>query len=130
MQIAKKRKGKVNVEFIATFSLGPKVPKTTPQAEEEERILRHYLMQMKIEEGQLKFPPITELPDGFDLFFQRRSLRRTYQYKLDDEQFTLTVCKDQAKEVNTDQTDVCNFDETEAKVFIYHTKTSLDKYVL
>lgn len=78
-------------------------------------------MKMKIEEGQLKFPPISELPDGFDLFFQRRSLRRTYQYEFEKEKFTLTVCKDQAKEVNPDQTDVCSFNETEAKVLLNHT---------
>ena len=78
-------------------------------------------MKMKIEEGQLKFPPISKLPDGFDLFFQRRSLRRTYQYEFEKEKFTLTVCKDQAKEVNPDQTDVCSFIETEAKVLVNHT---------
>ena len=73
-------------------------------------------MKTKIDQGQLKLPPNSELPDGFDLFYQRRSLRRTYQYEMDGEQFVLTVCKNQAKSVNTDQTDMCSFDETEAKV--------------
>ena len=50
--------------------LVPKSPQTTtPQAEEEHKILENYLMEMRIEDGQLKFPPISELPDGFDLFF-------------------------------------------------------------
>ena len=98
--------------------LGPNIPQT-PEAEEEDRILESYLMNMKIDEGQLKLPPNSELPDGFELFYRRRSLRRTYQYQsTDGEQFTLTVCKDQAKNVNTDHSDVGSFDETEVKVRI------------
>ena len=72
---------------------------------------------MKIEEGQLVLPPVSARPDGFDLFYQRRSLRRTYQYEIDGEQFSLTVCKDQANTVNTDETDVKSFDETPAMVY-------------
>ncbi|PFX17738.1 uncharacterized protein LOC111340449 [Stylophora pistillata] len=98
---------------IRTF---PKSPKTTTlQAEEERNILEKYLMEMSIEDGQLTFPPISKLPDGFDLFYQRRSLRKTYQYKYDGDMFTLTVCKDQSKEVNPDQTDAYSFNESEAK---------------
>jgi len=93
------------------FSLGPNVLKT-PEAEEESKILESYLMGMKIEEGQLVLPPVCERPDGFDLFYQRRSLRKTYQYEIDGEQFSLTVCKDQANNVDIDETDVKSFDET------------------
>ena len=99
--------------------LVPKFPQTTtPQAEEEHKILENYLMEMRIEDGQLKFPPISELPDGFDLFFQRRSLRKTYEYEDDGDMFTLTVCKDQSKEVNANQTDAYSFNESEAKVLL------------
>ncbi|XP_020632537.1 uncharacterized protein LOC110069365 [Orbicella faveolata] len=90
---------------------GPNVLKT-PEAEEESKILESYLMGMKIEEGQLVLPPVCERPDGFDLFYQRRSLRKTYQYEIDGEQFSLTVCKDQANNVDIDETDVKSFDET------------------
>ena len=75
-------------------------------------------MEMRIEDGQLKFPPISELPDGFDLFFQRRSIRKTYRYEDDGDMFTLTVCKDQSKEVNADQTDAYSFNESEGKVLL------------
>ena len=85
-------------------------------------------MNMKIDQGQLRLPPNSELPDGFDLFYQRRSLRRTYQYEMDGEQFALTVCKDQAKNVNTDQTDVCSFDETEAKVSLNQVTKLLNSF--
>ena len=99
--------------------LVPKLPQTTtPQAEEEHKILENYLMEMRIEDGQLKFPPISKLPDGFDLFFQRRSLRKRYEYEDDGDMFTLTVCKDQSKEVNANQTDAYSFNESEAKVLL------------
>ena len=71
---------------------------------------------MKIEEGQLVLPPVSTRPDGFDLFYQRRSLRKTYQYEMDGEQFSLTVCKDQAEIVDTEETVVKSFDETPAMV--------------
>ncbi|XP_066030707.1 uncharacterized protein [Pocillopora verrucosa] len=97
----------------------PNIPQT-PEAEEENRILENYLMNMKIDQGQLKLPPNSEIPDGFDLFYQRRSLRRTYQCRTtDEERFALTVCKDQAKDVNTDHSDVGSFDETEVKTDIH-----------
>lgn len=101
------------------FCLGPNIPQT-PEAEEEDRILESYLINMKIDQGQLKLPPNSELPDGFELFYHRRSLRKTYQCQTPDgEQFALTICKDQAKDVNTDHTDVWSFDETEVKVSLH-----------
>ena len=97
------------------FSLVPNGPKT-PEAKEEDKLLESYLMNMKIDQGQLRLPPNSELPDGFNLFYQRRSLRRTYRYEMDGEQFALTVYKDQAKGANTDLTDLCSFEETATKV--------------
>ena len=100
------------------LSLGPNVIKT-PEAEEEDKILESYLMGMKIEEGQLVLPPISACPDGFDLFYHRRSLRKTYQYEMDGERFSLTVCKDQANTVETNETDMKRLDETPAMVLFY-----------
>ncbi|XP_058964139.2 uncharacterized protein [Pocillopora verrucosa] len=97
---------------IRTF---PKFPQTKPQAEKERKLLENYLMKMRIDDGQLKFPPISELPDGFDLSFQRRCLRKTYRYEHDGDAFTLTVSKDQLNKVNADQTDAYSFNESEAK---------------
>ena len=100
------------------FCQDPNIP-PTPEAEEEDRILESYLINMKVDQGQLKLPPNSELPNGFELFYQRRSLRRTYHFPATDgEQFALTVCKDQATDVNTDQRDEGSFDETEVKVRI------------
>ena len=100
------------------FCQDPNIPQT-PEAEKEDRILESYLMNMKIDQGQLKLPPNSELPDGFELFYCRRSRRRTYQYeKTDEEQFALTVCKEQAKDINIDHNDVWSFDETEIRVRI------------
>ena len=82
-------------------------------------------MKMRIEDGQLKFPPISELPDGFDLFFQRRSLRKTYEYEDDGDVFALNVCKDQSKEMNADQTDAYSFNESEEKVLLIIQKQHL-----
>lgn len=97
----------------------PNIPQT-PEAEEEDRILESYLINMKIDQGQLKLPPNSELPDGFELFYHRRSLRKTYQCQTPDgEQFALTICKDQAKGVNTDHIDVWSFDKTEVKTDIH-----------
>ena len=91
----------------------------TPEAEEEDRILESYLMNMKIDQSKLKLSPTSELPDGFELFYCRRSRRRTYQYETtDEEQFALTVCKEQAKDINIDHNDVWSFDETEVRVRI------------
>lgn len=84
-------------------------------------ILESYLNKMKLDGSQLRLPPVTELPEGFDLFYQRRSLRRTYQYEMEGEKFTLTVCKEQAKHVDIDHTDdsVYGLDETEPKPDIH-----------
>ena len=38
--------------------------------------------------------------------------------KPDEEQFALTVCKEQAKDINIDHNDVWSFDETEVRVRI------------
>ena len=74
-------------------------------------------MGMKIEKDQLILPPASELQDGFDLFYQRRSLRKTYQYELEGEQFSLTVCKDQARNVDPCEPDSSNIDDIPAKVY-------------
>ena len=55
---------------------------------------------------------------GLTCFFQRRSLRKRYEYEDDGDMFTLTVCKDQSKEVNADQTDAYSFNESEGKVLL------------
>jgi len=117
------------------FFTGPMigvVPRT-PQAEEEDKILESYLMGMKIEEGQLTLPPVSERPDGFNLFYQRRSRRRIYDYEMhfkDDntensgagaggkEQFSLLVSKYQEKTGNAADTDASGFDEIATKVML------------
>ena len=73
-------------------------------------------MGMKIEGDQLVLPPNSEQPDGFELSYQRCSLRRTYQYEMEEEQFSLTVCKDQRINVDTGETDARNVDESPAMV--------------
>ena len=93
------------------------VPKT-PQDEEEDKILEAYLTGMRIEGDQLRLPPASELQDGFDLFYKRRSLRKTYQYQMSDgEQFSLTVCKDQATNVCPYEPDASSIDDIPSKVF-------------
>ena len=62
---------------------------------------------------------------GLTCFFKRRSLRKTYQYEDDGDVFTLTVCKDQSKEVNADQTDATSFNESEGKVLLIIQKQHL-----
>ena len=89
---------------------------TTPQAEEEDKILESYLMGMKIEEGQLMLPPVSERPDGFDLFYQRRSRRRIYEYEMADEKFTLLISKYQEKTVDAAETEASGFDEIDTEV--------------
>ena len=84
-----------------------------PQAEEEDKILESYLMGMKIEEGQLTLPPVSERPDGFDLFYQRRSRRRIYEY---DEKFTLLISKYKEKTVDAAETEASDFDEIDSEV--------------
>ena len=88
-------------------------------------------MGMKIREGQVTLPPVSERPDGFDLFYQRRSRRRIYEYEMhfkDDntenssagaggkEQFSLLVSKFQEKTVDAAETDACGFDEIPTEV--------------
>ena len=93
------------------------VPKT-PQDEEEDKILEAYLTGMRIEGDQLRLPPASELQDGFDLFYKRRSRRKTYQYQMSDgEQFSLTVCKDQATNVCPYEPDASSIDDISPKVF-------------
>ena len=91
------------------------VPRT-PQDEEEDKILESYLMGMKIKDGQLTLPPVSERPDGFDLFYQRRSRRRMYEYEVDDEKFTLLISKYQEKTVDAAETEASDFDEIDTKV--------------
>ena len=71
---------------------------------------------MKLDKHQLTLPPASELQEGFDLFYQRRSLRKTYQYEMEGEKFSLTVCKDQAKNVDPCDFATGNMDEIAAKV--------------
>ena len=73
---------------------------------------------MKIEEDRLVLPPVSARPDGFDLFYQRRSLRKTYQYEIDGEQFSLTVCKDQAITVDPAETEARDVHTAATKVSI------------
>ena len=73
---------------------------------------------MRIEGDQLRLPPASELQDGFDLFYKRRSRRKTYQYQMSDgEQFSLTVCKDQATNVCPYEPDASSIDDISPKVF-------------
>ena len=93
------------------------VPRT-PQDEEEDKILETYLMGMKIKDGQLTLPPVSERPDGFDLFYQRRSRRRIYEYEVDDEMFTLLVSKYEEKTVDAAETEASDFDEIDTEVLL------------
>ena len=94
------------------------VPRT-PQEEEEDKILERYLMGMKIKESQLTLPPVSELPDGFDLFYQRRSRRKTYEYEMDEEKFNLLISKYQDKTVDAAETDPSDFDKIDTEVLLY-----------
>ena len=76
---------------------------------------------MKIEDDKLTLPPAAELQTGFDLFYQRRSLRRTYQYEIEGEQFSLTICKDQAESVDACDRDTTGTESKELKVSIQTT---------
>ena len=100
------------------------VPKT-PEAEEEDKILETYLMGMKIKEGQLTLPPVSERPDGFDLFYQRRSRRRIYEYEVDDEKFTLLVSKYQEKTVDAAENEPSDFDGIDTEVLCLFPKFTL-----
>ena len=94
----------------------------TPQDEEENKTLESYLMGMKIKEGQLTLPPVSERPDGFDLFYQRRSRRRIYEYEMDDEKFTLLISKYQEKTVDAAETEASDFDEIDTEVLFNYQK--------
>ena len=98
----------------------------TPQAEEEDKILESYLMGMKIKDGQLTLPPVSERPDGFDLFYQRRNRRRIYEYEMDDEKFTLLVSKFEAKTVGGAVTEVSDFDEIATEVLFQFLKFTME----
>jgi len=76
-------------------------------------------MGMKIDGDRLILPPASQLQEGFDLYFHRRSLRRTYQYEMEGEQFSLTVCKDQATNVDPCDFDWNNVDQILEKVDIH-----------
>jgi len=80
---------------------------------------------MKIKEGQLTLPPVSERPDGFDLFYQRRSRRRIYEYEMDDEKFTLLISKYQEKTVDAAETEATDFDEIESEVLFLFPKFKL-----
>ena len=75
-------------------------------------------MGMKIEGDRLVLPSLSARPDGFDLTFQRRSLRKTYQYEIDGEQFRLIVCKEQANTVDPVETEVSDVHTAATKVSI------------
>lgn len=108
--------------FVKTCPVIGLVPRTS-QAEEEDKILESYLMGMKIKDGQLKLPPVSERPEGFDLFYQRRSRRRIYEYKMYDEEFTLLVSKYQEKTVDAAETEASDFDEIDPETDIHlHSK--------
>jgi len=83
---------------------------------EEGKILKSYLKGMKIEEDRLTLPPVSERPDGFDLFHQRRSRRRIYEYVMDDEKFTLLISKYQQKTVDAAETEASDFDDVDIDV--------------
>ncbi|KAL9950377.1 hypothetical protein ACROYT_G042865 [Oculina patagonica] len=91
----------------------------TPQAEEEDKILESYLMGMKIEGDQLVLPPGSERPNGFDLSYQRRSLRKIYEYPTEGDQFSLLVSKYQEKTVDPVETDASGFDEIATETDIH-----------
>jgi len=73
-------------------------------------------MGMKIKEGQLTLPPVSERPDGFDLFYKRRSRRKIYEHEMDDEKFTLLISKYQEKTVDAAATEASDFDEIDEEV--------------
>ena len=75
-------------------------------------------MEMKIEEDRLVLPPVSARPDGFDLFYQRRSLRKTYHCEIDGEQFSLIVCKEQANAVDPVEAEVRDVHASATKVSI------------
>ena len=105
------------------------VPRT-PQAEEEDKILESYLMGMKIKKDQLTLPPVSERPDGFDLFYKRRSRRKIYEYEMDGEKFTLLISKYQEKTVDAAETEASDFDEIDTEVLFLFPKFTLQLQVV
>ena len=75
-------------------------------------------MGMKIDGDRLILPPASQLQEGFDLHFHRRSLRKIYHYEVEGEQFTLKVCKDQATNVDPCDFEGINLDEIPVKVLL------------
>ena len=73
---------------------------------------------MKIDGDRLTLPPASQLQEGFDLYFQRRSLRKTYQYEMEGEQFSLKVCKEQTTNVDPCDFYRINLDEIPAKALL------------
>ncbi len=73
---------------------------------------------MKIEGDQLVLPPGSERPNGFDLSYQRRSLRKIYEYPTEGDQFSLLVSKYQEKTVDPVETDASGFDEIATEVLL------------
>ena len=65
-------------------------------------------------------PPVSARPEGFDLFYQRRSLRKTYQSEIDGEEFGLIVCKEQANKVDPVETEVRDVHTAAMKVSNAH----------
>ena len=63
-------------------------------------------------------PPVSERLDGFDLFYQRRSLERIYEYEKVGEQFTFFVSNYEEKNVDATEADVSDFDELTTKVLL------------
>ena len=64
-------------------------------------------------------PPVSLCPDGFELFYQRRSLRKTYQCEIDGEQFSLIVCKDKINTADSVETEtVSDVRKAAAKVSV------------
>ena len=75
-------------------------------------------MGMKIDGDRLILPPASQLQEGFDLHYHRRSLRKIYQYKMKGEQFSLKVCKEQETNVDPCDFERINFDEIPVKVLL------------
>ena len=75
-------------------------------------------MGMRIDGDRLILPPASQLQEGFDLYYHRRSLRKTYHYEMKGEQFSLIVCKEQATNVDPCGFDRSNVDEIKEKVFL------------
>ena len=74
-------------------------------------------MGMKIDGNRLILPPASQLQEGFELHYHRRSLRKIYQYEVKGEQFSLKVCKEQATNVDPCDFDWNNVDQIPEKVY-------------